>query len=36
MYYKLKENILLRGWKMLPYALVDKTTKIQCSSKMMK
>ena len=24
MYYKLKENFLLRGWEKLPYALVDK------------
>ena len=25
MFYKLKENYLLRGWEKLPYALVDKT-----------
>ena len=24
MFYKLKENYLLRGWEKLPYALVDK------------
>ena len=24
MFYKLKKNFLLRGWKKLPYALVDK------------
>ena len=24
MFYKLKENYLLRGWQKLPYALVDK------------
>ena len=24
MFYKLKENFLLRGWEKLPYALVDK------------
>lgn len=27
MYYKLKENYLLRGWEKLPYAVVDRTTK---------
>ena len=24
MFYKLKENYLLRGWQKLPYAVVDK------------
>ncbi len=24
MYYKLNKGLLLRGWKKLPYALVDK------------
>ncbi len=26
MYYRLKENYLLRGWEKLPYALVDTNT----------
>ena len=26
MYYKLKENYMLRGWEKLPYALVDTNT----------
>ena len=28
MYYRLKDNYLLRGWKRLPYAILDKKTRL--------
>ena len=28
MYYRLKDNFLLRGWKKLPYAILDKNTRL--------